>query len=62
MAQPEGLAALARFGTARLAEVARASGPRYMGVDLEAFVAAFRAFAASSPETAETRPPIVLEP
>ncbi len=66
MAQPRGLERLAALGTARLEKVAR-SRPSpfppgtYMGVDLMSFVAAFRAFAASSPDDAETRPRLELD-
>ncbi len=62
MGQPRGLAQLAELGTGRLERVAREGSPIYMGIDLSAFVAAFRAFAASQPDTAEERPPIVLSP
>ncbi len=44
--QPRGVAALAERGLGRLREVAAAE-PRYMGLDLPAFIAAFEAFAAS---------------
>jgi uncharacterized protein len=60
MQQPGGLARLAEMGTGRLEAVARNSGPRYMGLDVPAFVAAFRAFAASSPASADARPRILL--
>ena len=60
MEQPAGLAKLAAIGTARLEEVARAAGPRFMGLDVPAFVQAFRAFAASRPASADERPRIVL--
>jgi hypothetical protein len=60
MEQPSGLAKLSALGTARLDEVARRAGPRYMGLDVQAFVREFRAFAASSPASADARPRIVL--
>jgi hypothetical protein len=60
MEQPNGLAKLAEIGTARLEEVARRAGPRFMGLDIPAFVRDFRAFAASTPASAESRPRIVL--
>ena len=60
MEQPNGLAKLAEIGTARLEEVARRAGPRFMGLDLPPFVRDFRAFVASAPGSAETRPRIVL--
>ncbi len=61
MGQPRGLVALAALGTERLERVASGASPTYMGLDLVAFVAAFRAFAASEPEDAEARPRLVLE-
>lgn len=60
MQQPNGLSKLAEIGTARLEEIARRAGPRYMGLDVPAFVREFRAFASSSPASAEARPRIVL--
>ena len=60
MEQPGGLARLAEIGTGRLEEVAERCGPRTMGLDVPAFVHAFRAFAASSPRSADDRPRIVL--
>lgn len=59
MGQPDGLAKLAERGTARLDAVARA-GREYMGLDVARFVAEFRAFAASRPESADARPRIDL--
>jgi hypothetical protein len=60
MQQPNGLAKLAEIGTGRLEKVARAAGPKYMGLDVPAFVRAFRAFASSSPSSADERPRIEL--
>lgn len=60
MGQPRGLARLSELGTARLERVARATGGRFMGLDLAAFVPAFRAFAASSPSDAAARPHLLL--
>ena len=60
MEQPQGLAALSKLGTERLERVANEAGGRYMGLDVVAFVGAFRAFAASEPEDAESRPRLVL--
>ena len=60
MGQPNGLAKLAQIGTSRLEEVARRAGDRYMGLDVPAFIGAFREFAASSPATIEARPRILL--
>jgi hypothetical protein len=61
MGQPNGLAKLAEIGTSRLESVARSAGQRFMGLDVPAFVDAFRAFAASNPSSADERPRIVLE-
>lgn len=60
MEQPRGLEKLAEIGTARLEVVARSAGPRFMGLDIPAFVRDFRAFAASAPTSADLRPQIVL--
>jgi hypothetical protein len=60
MGQPNGLARLAEQGTARLERVAREVEGEFMGLDVPAFVTAFRVFAASRPESADERPPIVL--
>lgn len=60
MDQPAGLARLADLGTERLARVARAH-PRFMGLEVEPFAEAVRAFAASGPESIEPRPRLVLE-
>jgi hypothetical protein len=60
MQQPGGLARLAEMGTGRLEEVARRAGPHFMGLDVPAFVEAFRAFAASAPVSAEARPRLAL--
>jgi hypothetical protein len=61
MQQPRGLEKLARIGTERLESVARRGGPEYMGVDLLDFVREFRSFAASSPQSADERPSLVLD-
>jgi predicted metal-dependent hydrolase len=60
MRQPAGLEKLARLGTQKLERVAHASGGRYMGLELPAFVQALRAFATSAPEDIEARPRIAL--
>jgi len=60
MEQPRGLARLSEIGTARLEEVARRAGPRFMGLDLPGFISAFRVFAGSEPASAEERPRISL--
>jgi hypothetical protein len=61
MEQPRGLTKLADLGTGRLERVAREGAPHYMGIDLTSFIAHFRAFAASSPTTAEERPRLELD-
>jgi hypothetical protein len=60
MEQPNGLTKLTEIGTARLEEVARRAGPRFMGLDIPSFVREFRSFAASTPGSIESRPRIVL--
>ena len=61
MGQPRGLERLCALGTDRLAGVARAEGPTYMGVDLEGFAASMRRFAAAEPRSNDARPLLVLE-
>ncbi|MAE46112.1 MAG: hypothetical protein CMJ86_04380 [Planctomycetes bacterium] len=61
MGQPQGLEALARMGTERLERVAQQSGGVYMRLSVQAFLEAFRAFAASQPKDTETRPMILLD-
>ena len=61
MEQPSGLAKLAEVGTRRLAGVAERAGRRFMGLDVDAFVRDFRAFATSSPADVDRRPRIALE-
>jgi hypothetical protein len=60
MQQPRGVEKLAALGLARLERVAREAGPSFMGVDVHDFVRSFRAFAASSPTSPESRPRIEL--
>jgi hypothetical protein len=60
MGQPNGVVRLAEQGTARLERVAREAGSRFMGLDVPAFVTAFRVFAASRPDAADERPLIEL--
>jgi hypothetical protein len=60
MGQPRGLERLAQMGTERLERVA-GRGASYMGLDVRAFVRAFRAFASSAPEDAEGRPRLELQ-
>ena len=61
MGQPRGLAALSKNGTERLERVAQETGGRFMGLDIRPFVAEFRRFALSSPDSADDRPRIELE-
>jgi hypothetical protein len=60
MDQPAGLAKLSSLGLSRLERVAAHAGPIYMGLAVEPFVRELRAFAASSPTSAEDRPRIEL--
>ena len=60
MEQPGGLTRLAGMGAARLEEVARRAGARFMGLEIPAFVREFRAFAASEPASIDARPRIAL--
>lgn len=60
MNQPTGMQRLAALGLEKLAAVARAHGGRYMGLDVDAFSDAMRAYAASSPTTIDARPRIEL--
>ena len=61
MKQPRGLERLAALALEKLDEVARTSGGRYMGLDLDSFRPAVRAFATSSPSTLAAYPEIVLD-
>ena len=61
MGQPDGLAKLSEQGTLRLEGVMQSAGPSYMGLDLAQFIAAFRTFASSSPDSADERPQIELD-
>lgn len=60
LGRAEGLRRLAEEGTAKIA-AATSSGPVYMGLDAAAFTAAYRAWAATKPDSAEARPRILLE-
>lgn len=60
MQQPRGLAKLSAFGLERLERVIASEGPLYMGLDVLDFVAAFREFAGSDPESPDERPRIAL--
>lgn len=61
MGQPGGLVKLSDQGTLRLEGVLQSAGPSYMGLDLARFIAAFRAFASSSPVSPDGRPRIELD-
>lgn len=61
MGQPGGLAKLSEQAIRRLEEVQNTSGPIYMGLDLTAFIPAFRTFASSAPASAEERPRLFLD-
>ena len=61
MGQPDGLAKLSENGTQRLEGVLQKVGPNYMGLDIVQFIAEFRAFASSSPASADERPRIELD-
>jgi uncharacterized protein len=58
---PRGVERLSELGTGRLETVVRARGPVFMGLDAARFVADFRAFAASAPQSADGRPLIELD-
>ena len=60
MEQPRGLERLSALALEKLDEVARASGGRYMGLDLDAFRPAVRAFAESQPRAPLGYPLLVL--
>ncbi|NOT31125.1 MAG: DUF309 domain-containing protein [Planctomycetes bacterium] len=60
MAQPQGLARLSALALEKLEVVARASGGDYMGLDLDVFHPAVRAFAASRPSAPTGYPQLVL--
>jgi len=61
MGQPRGLAKLAGQGLGRLDEVVLDAGASYMGLDVRAFVDAFREFASSEPDDPDERPRLVLD-
>lgn len=60
MGQPLGTERLVALALEKLEEVARRAGSPYMGVDLPAFSAAARAFAASRASTCSGYPQLVL--
>lgn len=61
MGQPAGVQRLSELALAKLGEVAR--GPEtYMGLELEPFMAAVRAFAALPPTDPAGRPRLLLDP
>lgn len=61
MEQPRGVTRLAELGTEKLERVSHSVGGDYMGLDIPAFVAAARAFAAEAPDNNDGRPRIVLD-
>ena len=60
MEQPRGLERLSALGTEKLEGVVREKGGTYMGLDVVAFVAEMRSFAASAPDSIDERPEIDL--
>jgi len=60
MQQPKGLERLAALALEKLEHVSTTSGGRYMGLDLETFLPAVRAFAASHPTSSTGYPLLVL--
>jgi hypothetical protein len=60
MKQPAGVVKLAGHGLGRLTRVADQTRGEFMGLDVRAFVAAFRAFAESTPTDHDARPRIEL--
>ena len=60
MEQPRGVERLSALALEKLDEVARAFGDRYMGLDLDAFRPAVRAFAAAQPCALDGYPVLVL--
>ena len=61
MQQPQGLVRLSDLAQAKLAEVSRASGGVYMGLGLDPFLQAVRAFADSRPSALAGYPVIELD-
>jgi len=62
MGQPRGVERLSELALEKLEQVERAGGSPYMGLDLEGWIPAVRAFAASGATSIEQRPRLVLEP
>ena len=60
MQQPHGVERLAALALEKLEQVGAASGESYMGLDLDAFRRAVRAFAASHPTSLSGYPVLVL--
>ena len=58
--QPQGLARLSALGLEKLAEVERAGGTPYMGLDLDAFRQQVAEFAAAAPAVLDGYPRLVL--
>jgi hypothetical protein len=61
MDQPTGFARLTQLGAQRLERVVRARGARFMGLDVGAFAADFRNWAAGGPTEPGGRPLLLLE-
>jgi hypothetical protein len=61
MGQPRGMARLSELALEKLAAVAEASGESYMGLQLEPFMDAVRAFAEASPPSLDGYPRIALD-
>jgi len=61
MQQPQGLARLSALALEKLAEVERASGGTYMGLELGAFRRAVAEFAAAAPSVLDGYPRLELE-
>jgi predicted metal-dependent hydrolase len=60
MEQPQGLTRLSALALEKFDQVVHARGAEYMGLDLDAFRPAVRAFAGSSPASPSGRPELVL--
>lgn len=61
MEQPRGVERLSVLALEKLAEVRASAGPEYMGLDLDAWCAAVRDFAAAGATDASGRPRLDLE-
>jgi uncharacterized protein len=61
MEQPNGVRKLSELALGRLDRVAQSARGDYMGLDVRAFADEFRAFASSSPASADERPRLTLD-